>query len=65
MYPPSFRRPDVWVYGQRYRTQIGQEAEEIVAQGKLLPDDVMLKIVASKLDHLRNKVRIPPHKLTA
>jgi adenylate kinase family enzyme len=38
-------------------TEVGREAEEIVAQGKLLPDDVMLKIVASKLDHLRNKVR--------
>ncbi|KAJ7905565.1 adenylate kinase [Mycena olivaceomarginata] len=37
------------------RTEVGREAEEIVAQGKLLPDDVMLKIVASKLDHLRNK----------
>jgi hypothetical protein len=38
-----------------------------VAQGKLLPDDVMLKIVTSKLDHLRNKVRsslrIYPQKL--
>ncbi|KAJ7172419.1 ADK-domain-containing protein [Mycena filopes] len=37
------------------RTEIGRHAEEIVAQGKLLPDDVMLKIVASKLDLLRNK----------
>ncbi|KAJ7452346.1 adenylate kinase [Mycena galericulata] len=37
------------------RTQVGREAEEIVAQGKLLPDDVMLKIVASKLEHIRNK----------
>ncbi|KAJ6547623.1 adenylate kinase [Mycena capillaripes] len=37
------------------RTEVGRQAEEIVAQGKLLPDDVMLKIVASKLDHLRNK----------
>ncbi|KAJ7109438.1 adenylate kinase-domain-containing protein [Mycena epipterygia] len=37
------------------RTEIGREAEDIVAQGKLLPDDVMLKIVASKLDHIRNK----------
>jgi adenylate kinase len=40
-----------------------------VAQGKLLPDDVMLKIVTSKLDHLRNKVRsslrIYPQKLIA
>ncbi|KAJ7235463.1 adenylate kinase-domain-containing protein [Mycena haematopus] len=37
------------------RTEVGRHAEEIVAQGKLLPDEVMLKIVASKLDHLRNK----------
>ncbi|KAJ7219330.1 adenylate kinase [Mycena pura] len=37
------------------RTEIGQQAEEIVAQGKLLPDDVMLKIVASKLDNIRTK----------
>ncbi|KAJ7685244.1 ADK-domain-containing protein [Mycena polygramma] len=37
------------------RTDVGRQAEEIVAQGKLLPDDVMLKIVTGKLDHLRNK----------
>ncbi|KAF8212172.1 adenylate kinase [Mycena galopus ATCC 62051] len=37
------------------RTEVGRQAEEIVAQGKLLPDEVMLRIVASKLDHLRNK----------
>ncbi|KAJ7774900.1 ADK-domain-containing protein [Mycena metata] len=37
------------------RTDVGRQAEEIVAQGKLLPDEVMLKIVASKLDLLRNK----------
>ncbi|KAJ6496735.1 adenylate kinase-domain-containing protein [Mycena vitilis] len=37
------------------RTDVGRQAEEIVAQGKLLPDDVMLKVVTSKLDHLRNK----------
>ncbi|KAK7020563.1 ADK-domain-containing protein [Favolaschia claudopus] len=37
------------------RTPVGRQAEEIVAQGKLLPDEVMLKIVSSKLDHLRNK----------
>jgi adenylate kinase family enzyme len=38
-------------------TEVGRHAEDIVAQGKLLPDDVMLKIVTSKLDHIRNKVR--------
>ncbi|KAJ7632681.1 ADK-domain-containing protein [Roridomyces roridus] len=37
------------------RTQVGLEAEEIVAQGNLLPDELMLKIVASKLDALRTK----------
>ncbi|KAF7363493.1 ADK-domain-containing protein [Mycena sanguinolenta] len=37
------------------RTEVGRQAEDIVAQGKLLPDDVMLKVVASKLDNLRNK----------
>lgn len=31
-------------------------AEEIVASGGLLPDDVMLKVVTSKLDLLHNKV---------
>lgn len=33
-------------------------AEEIVATGGLLPDDIMLKIVTSKLDLLHNKVII-------
>ncbi|KIJ69279.1 hypothetical protein HYDPIDRAFT_81138 [Hydnomerulius pinastri MD-312] len=37
------------------RTEIGREAEEVVARGGLLPDDVMLKVVTSKLDALRNK----------
>ncbi|KAF9227662.1 adenylate kinase [Gyrodon lividus] len=37
------------------KTAIGQQAEEIVAQGGLLPDDVMLKVVTSKLDALHNK----------
>lgn len=31
-------------------------AEDIVAAGGLLPDDMMLKVVASKLDLLHNKV---------
>ena len=31
-------------------------AEEIVASGGLLPDDIMLKVVSSKLDLLHNKV---------
>ncbi|KAJ7111574.1 ADK-domain-containing protein [Mycena crocata] len=37
------------------RTDVGLQAEEIVAQGKLLPDDIMLQIVATKLDGIRNK----------
>jgi adenylate kinase len=37
------------------RTEVGRQAEEIVAQGNLLPDDVMLKVVASKLESLNNK----------
>lgn len=36
---------------------MGREAEGIVAQGGLLPDEVMLKIVTSKLDLIHNKVR--------
>lgn len=36
-------------------TQIGQQAEEIMARGGLVPDDLMLKIVTSKLDGLHNK----------
>ncbi|KAJ6596955.1 adenylate kinase-domain-containing protein [Mycena vulgaris] len=37
------------------RTEVGRQAEEIVAQGKLLGDELMLKVVAGKLDALRNK----------
>lgn len=40
-----------------YRTEVGRMAEEIVAKGDLIPDDVMLKIITSKLDALHNKVR--------
>jgi adenylate kinase len=42
---------------------VGRQAEEIVAGGGLLPDDVMLKVVTSKLDVIRNKVlpvSLPP-----
>lgn len=44
------------------RTEVGQEAEDIVARGGLLPDEVMLKVVTSKLDalNLHNKVRSLP-----
>jgi len=37
------------------RTEIGREAEEIVASGGLLPDEVMLRVVSSELDELRNQ----------
>jgi len=37
------------------RTEVGREAEEIVAQGGLLPDKMVLKVVTSKLDKLHNK----------
>ncbi|CAL1704702.1 unnamed protein product [Somion occarium] len=36
-------------------TDVGQMAEKIVASGGLLPDEIMLKVVTSKLDHLHNK----------
>ena len=37
------------------RTEVGRQAEEIVAKGDLLPDEFMLRVVASKLDQLRDK----------
>ncbi|KZT70161.1 adenylate kinase [Daedalea quercina L-15889] len=37
------------------RTEVGLMAKEIVASGGLLPDDIMLKVVSSKLDLLRSK----------
>lgn len=37
-------------------TKVGQQAKEIVARGGLLPDQVMLEVVTSKLDLLHNKV---------
>ena len=38
------------------RTEVGLLAEEIVASGGLLPDDIMLKVITSRLDLLHNKV---------
>ena len=38
------------------QTEVGQEAEAIIASGGLLPDDTVLKVVTSKLDALQNKV---------
>lgn len=38
------------------QTEVGQEAEAIVARGGLLPDNAVLKVVSSKLDALQNKV---------
>jgi len=35
---------------------VGEQAEEIVAHGGLLPDELMLKVVSSKLDLVNNKV---------
>lgn len=40
------------------RTEVGLKAEEIVARGGLLPDEMVLKVVTSKLDALQNKVRL-------
>lgn len=37
-------------------TEVGQEAEAIIARGGLLPDDTVLKVVTSKLDTLQHKV---------
>jgi nucleoside-triphosphate--adenylate kinase len=41
-----------------YRTEVGRQAEEIVAQGNLVPDEIVLKIVTSKLEALHNKVSL-------
>ena len=38
------------------RTEVGRMAEEIVATGGFLSDDIMLKVVTSKLETLHNKV---------
>lgn len=40
------------------RTDIGREAEKIVASGGLIPDEIVLKVVSKELDGLRNKVRL-------
>lgn len=37
------------------KTEVGREAEEIVAQGGLLPDDMVLRVVTTHLDKLHNK----------
>ncbi|KAI6028728.1 ADK-domain-containing protein [Pisolithus orientalis] len=38
------------------RTAVGRQAESIVAQGGLVPDEIMLQVVTIKLDGLRNRV---------
>jgi len=38
------------------RTEIGKEAEATIAKGGLVPDEVVLKVVTSKLHALQNKV---------
>ena len=43
------------------QTEIGREAESIVARGGLVPDAMMLEIVTSKLNGLQNKVRLAIH----
>ncbi|KAL1747519.1 adenylate kinase-domain-containing protein [Schizophyllum fasciatum] len=37
------------------RTEVGRQAEAIVAQGGLLPDEVMLKVITSKLEELEGQ----------
>ncbi len=37
------------------RTEVGREAEQIVASGGLLSDEVVLRVVSSELDELRNQ----------
>ncbi|PFH54306.1 hypothetical protein AMATHDRAFT_72813 [Amanita thiersii Skay4041] len=37
------------------KTEVGREAEDIVAAGGLLPDEVMLRVVSSELESLHNK----------
>jgi adenylate kinase len=41
-------------------TEVGKQAEAIIAQGELVPDDVMLKVITSKLDCLQDKVCLQP-----
>ncbi|KAG8822962.1 hypothetical protein FRC17_009434, partial [Serendipita sp. 399] len=36
-------------------TEVGRVAEGIIANGDLIPDDIMTKVITSKLDTLRNK----------
>lgn len=37
------------------RTEVGRQAEDIVAGGGLLPDDIVLRVVTSKLDNIPNR----------
>jgi adenylate kinase family enzyme len=37
-------------------TEVGREAEAIIARGELVPDEVVLRVLTSKLDSLQNKV---------
>jgi nucleoside-triphosphate--adenylate kinase len=39
-------------------TEVGKEAEAIIARGELVPDEVVVRVVTSKLDSLQNKVII-------
>ncbi|PSR76037.1 hypothetical protein PHLCEN_2v8699 [Hermanssonia centrifuga] len=40
---------------RRDRTEVGRMAEKIVATGGFIPDDIMLKVVTSRLELLHNK----------
>ncbi|KAH7889353.1 ADK-domain-containing protein [Phlebopus sp. FC_14] len=37
------------------RTDVGRQAEEIVASGGLVPDDIMIRVITSKLDAFHDK----------
>jgi nucleoside-triphosphate--adenylate kinase len=39
-------------------TEVGRETEAIIARGELVPDEVVLRVVTSKLDSLQHKVTL-------
>jgi nucleoside-triphosphate--adenylate kinase len=43
------------------QTEVGKEAEGIIARGGLLPDETILRVISSKLDALQNKVMSIPY----
>lgn len=46
------------------RTDIGRQAEGIVTAGGLLPDEMMLDLITTKLDTLKENARIFRFKLS-